>query len=259
MSERPDLTLFLDHWQNMTGLIVNEVLEGRTLSAAPGPDPEPFYPKSFFDASRTNRGLPFTKKSLRKPDYTAYLGSVRASLPANPGDLLWLMHQFLSEHYPNGGNIDLASGTEHRDSVYKSLTTFCAKATYKHHPHLQTLKAFVSIVEQGASERLIATNAFCFALEVLRDGFSKKSKTLILKVDGQRKDSTRFVAEVGRNTPSGAVRSWDEPDLECEIEDIGDLTDDEQEESHEMDYNDDGYHDEDLGDMVDDDDVEMLM
>jgi hypothetical protein len=107
------------------------------------------------------------------------------------------------------------------------MAKFCAKAMYQHHPHFQALKAFCKIAEMGATERLIATNALTIAFEVLRTPSSKKRKTLVLKVDGQRKDSTRFVATIGRKLPKDAIAECEEPDLECDVELLEDYTDDE--------------------------------
>jgi hypothetical protein len=115
----------------------------------------------------------------------------------------------------------------YRQSVYHKISAFCAKARYKHHLHLQTMKSLVSIVESGATERLIATNALSIAFEILHEPYSKKTKTLVLKVDGKRKDSSRFVATVGSKTPRDTISPWDEPDLECDVEVLDDLTDDE--------------------------------
>lgn len=90
------------------------------------------------------------------------------------------------------------------------------------------MKSLVKIVEQGATERIIATNTLTFAFEVLREPFTKK-KTLSLKVGGQRKDSSRFMATIGSEVPDGAVRPWDKPKLEYKVEVLDDVTDDEAE------------------------------
>jgi hypothetical protein len=223
MSEKQDLALFIEHWQEMSGTELDVAL-GLTSATS---STEPFFPLSFFEASRSKRALPMTSKSLRKPDYAALLSAVRSTLPANPGDLLWLIDQFLEEYFAQGGEIDLASGSEHRDSVYQLISSFCSKALYKHHPQLQTLKAMTNIVEKGATERLIGTNALTFAFEVLREPFTKRKKTLVLKVDGKRQDSSRFVATIGTAIPKHTIRPWDEPKLEYEVEVLDDFTDDE--------------------------------
>lgn len=230
MSEKSDLKLFLEHWEDMTGSTVSATLGPIAPGEVVAPfldQTEPFYLKEFFGASLTKGSLPFSCKSLRKPDYNGHLSTIRETLPANPGDLLWLLDRFLSECFPDGGDIDLASGSEHRDSVYLVMSQFVSKATYKHHPHFYTLKAFIHIVEMGATERLIATNALSLAFEILREPFSRKRKTLILKVDGKRKDSTHFVVELGTNVPKNCIAEWEVPGLGCDVELLEDYTDDE--------------------------------
>ncbi|CAO2656111.1 Nn.00g049140.m01.CDS01 [Neocucurbitaria sp. VM-36] len=73
---------------------------------------EPFYPKAFFDTSPTRQALPFSCKSLRKADYEAYLGALKAAQPANSGDLIWLIHIFLSDFFPTGTFDDKDRGSE---------------------------------------------------------------------------------------------------------------------------------------------------
>jgi hypothetical protein len=219
MSAKQDLAMFIKYWREITGSDARGNLDASVTAA------EPFLPASFFEASRSKRSLPMTFRSLRKADLAAHLGAVRATLPANPGDLLWLIDEFLKQEFPEGGDIDLASGSDYCQSVYHKISASCAKARYKHHPHLQTMKSLVSTVESGATERLIATNALSIAFEILREPYSKKTKTLVLKVDGKRKDSSRFVATIGSKTPRDTISLWDEPDLECDVEVLDDLTD----------------------------------
>ena len=60
--------------------------------------------------------------------------------------------------------------------------------------------------------------------------FSKKKKTLVLQVDGQRKDSKRFILNIGDQCPDGVIRQgMDEPELGQDIQILEDCTDDEDE------------------------------
>jgi hypothetical protein len=222
MSERPELNLFLQHWEEMTGEEVTVGGTSITYNQA-----EPFFPKSFFDQSRSKRALPFSNKSLRTDDYKGHLSALRKTLPANPGDLLWLLDRFLEAHYPNGGDIDMASSSECTNSVYGKISAFCAQARYKHHPHIRTLKAFVDIAEMGQTERAIAKNALEFAWKVLRTSLDIKSKTLPVYVDGVRKDTTRKLMDIGSNTPANVIRPWSEPKVEATTQVGTDVTDDE--------------------------------
>jgi hypothetical protein len=75
-----------------------------------------------------------------------------------------------------------------------------------------------------------------FALQVLHEPFSKTAKTLKLKVNGGNKESKRFVVTVGEKTPKDAVREWEEPELENDVQVLDDETDTD-------DYDDDGEPD----------------
>jgi hypothetical protein len=233
MSEKNDLPMFLDHWQMVTGVSLDDAwgCDGATASSST----EEFFPSSFFEASTTKHTLPFANKSLKQDANAAHLGTLRNTLPANPGDMLWLLDRFLHEQFPWGGKIDLASGSEHRDSIYHLITTFCSKATYRHHPHIRTFRALASIVEQGAAERSIATNALVFALQILREPFTKTPKTLKLKVNGVNKESKRFVVTIGAKVPKEVIREWEEPELEYDVQVLGDETDDEGNEDDDLD------------------------
>lgn len=123
MSDK-DLAMFVEHWQDATSSDVDAALE--TAGGATGSTPnstQGFFPASSFEASRSKRSLSMTSKSLRKPDHASHLSAVKTTLPVNPGDLLWLIDQFLDEHIPNGGEVDLASGSEHRNLVYQLIST----------------------------------------------------------------------------------------------------------------------------------------
>ena len=78
---------------------------------------------------------------------------------------------------------------------------------------------------------MIATNALTLAFEVLREPCSKKKKPLIMKVNGQRKDSTHFVLTVGTKIPKTAIGDWEQPDLECEVEVLDDYTDEDEDDT----------------------------
>lgn len=235
LSEQADAKLFFSHWEDITGLSIDGVLSTKVVATEESSTKdlmEPYYPQSFFEASRSKRSLSFTSKSLRKVDHMGHLSSIRSALPVNPGDLLWLIHKFLSEEFAaTSGDIeiDLANGSEHPNSIYRSIVVFCSHSKYKHHPHFRTFRAFPHVVEMGATERMIVTNALSLATEILREPFSKKKKTAVLQVNGQRKDSKRFVITVGSSCPNGTIREVEEPGLQRDAEVLEDYTDEEDE------------------------------
>jgi hypothetical protein len=225
MSEKNELSDFVTYWEEITEINLDRVWS--TKGAGASASTESFLPSSFFEASHTRYALPFANKSLKKDAYDAHLSKLRKTLPANPGDMLWLIDRFLAEFLPTGGQIDLAAGSEHAESVYHAISMFCSKAKYKYHPHLRTFKALVNIVEQGAAERLIATNALVFAFEILRQPCDKKPKSLKLTLStGEIRQSKRFVMTLGGNIPKGAICAWIEPDLESDMRLVDDVTDD---------------------------------
>lgn len=77
----------------------------------------------------------------------SYLNCFRAILPANTGDLLWLIERFLAEKYPNRCELDLAAGSEVGTPVYHAISTFCSKDMYKNHLHCCTMLALMKNAE----------------------------------------------------------------------------------------------------------------
>jgi hypothetical protein len=55
--------------------------------------------------------LSSTKKSFEQEAYDSCLAKLRSTLPANTGDMLWLVDRFLAEHFPFGDEVDLAAGS----------------------------------------------------------------------------------------------------------------------------------------------------
>lgn len=103
----------------------------------------------------------------------------------------------------------------------------------------------------GATERMIASNALSLAFEILRTPFSKKKKTLVMTVNGERKDSKRFILNLGIDCPTGTIvdDNEDDPELEHEVEILEDYTDEEDngDEEDDGDEKDDGDEEEEEG------------
>lgn len=208
MSEEDKLPAFLSHWREIVNADL-DVLWGGTRPGAVA-QTAPYYPRSFFDKSDTKRAFPFTQKSLKTKGKTGafnyYLAELRASLPANQGDLLWLVHKFLDWHLPSGGNIDLLASSESESSIYRKISEFCLQTKWKHHPHLITFKALVNAAEQGQDERQIGTNYLVYACQILRDGFAKTTKSFKFTLPtGQKKESSGPCLYVGGSTPKGVI------------------------------------------------------
>lgn len=235
LSEQANSRLFRSHWEDVTGLMVNEALVASLpaeCSAVPSASAntvnDPYYPKDFFEQSRSKRALPFTASSLRARDYSFYLSQAKKHLPANPGDLLWLIDRFFTMKFLNGGHVDLISASLHNNSIFKLIAFFCRDAMYKHHPHLTTFLAFASMAEMGQDERNVSSNALTIACELLRQSTERKSKTANF---ADKTSASRYVIKLAGDVqrPQGAIRAVEEPILERDVEILTDITDDEAE------------------------------
>jgi hypothetical protein len=170
MSEaQPELNQFLKHWEDMTG--ATATFGGQHVDYS---NADPFFPQSFFQESRSRQAVPFSSKSLRAEDYTGHLNNVQKILLVNTGDLLWLFDRFFEIHYHKGSEIDMASSSEHPQSVYRALSGFCSQCLYKTYPHIQILKVFVDIAETVQTEQLIASNALDFACDIYFPAIRKR-------------------------------------------------------------------------------------
>jgi hypothetical protein len=228
--------VFFSHWEEITGCSVNEVLAS-TLpisseeSSQSHTANETYYPAAFFEQSHSKRGLPLvaaTGSSFMKPVYNTVLSQIKKTLPANPGDLLWLLDRFFLEMFPNGGEVDLVSASVHSNSVYKQVAMFCAKATYKHHPHRRTLLALGSMAEMGMDERIIPAHALTLATDILRGPYTKRNKTANLTIAGEKRSTSRAVLTFKNARPDGVINEVDEPQLMQDVIVEEDVTDDEE-------------------------------
>jgi hypothetical protein len=131
-----------------------------------------FFPTSFFNASPTRRSIPLSIRMNRK-ETEDYLNCFRAILPANTGDLLWLIDRFLAETYPNGGELDLAAGLEVGMSVYYAITAFCSKEKYKNRPYYRSML------------RSLVADALLPACSVLREPCEKEMESGTFEVGSE--------------------------------------------------------------------------
>jgi hypothetical protein len=143
-----------------------------------------FFPTSFFNASPTRRSIPLSIRMNRK-ETEDYLNCFRAILPANTGDLLWLIDRFLAETYPNGGELDLAAGLEVGMSVYYAITAFCSKENYKNHPYYRSMLTLTKVLEQGQDERSLVADALLPACSVLREPCEKEMESGTFEVGSE--------------------------------------------------------------------------
>jgi hypothetical protein len=88
---------FLDLWEQQTGLKVKDVLKSSQLFASSSS--EAVIPTDYF-TSNPSRPLPVCLNYNANAKKT-----VRGLLPVYPGDCLWLLHEFWTDTYPEGGEV----------------------------------------------------------------------------------------------------------------------------------------------------------
>ena len=110
---------FFELWQQQTGESFEDALFTDRDPAQQTSTADKIYPKSFF-AGRSE-GL---DTGARKSAATRVL-RMQALLPLQPGDALWLLDRFLTQHYPQGGEINACNPATFpaADSVWTKLTS----------------------------------------------------------------------------------------------------------------------------------------
>jgi hypothetical protein len=234
LCDQANAALFFAHWEDLTGLLINDVLGSKLamksdVSSAFKTANEGYLPVSFFSES-SKRGLPLTKTKQIPRAKTKYLSLIKAQLPAQPGDLIWLISRFFQDALPNGGNIDLVPSSIHANSIYNLVSTFCSRAKYKNHPHLRTFLAFATMSEMGVEERLVPAIALTNVIEILFKSHEKKNKTVNAKIANEARSMTRVVLTVDGTFKKGVLADVEEPELEQDVVIEEDVTDDEGEE-----------------------------
>ncbi|RAR06499.1 hypothetical protein DDE82_003320 [Stemphylium lycopersici] len=226
LAEQANAPAFFLHWEEITACAIDDVLSSKLPRLDAFNANEPYYPKSFFDASRSKRALPLTIGTLTSKSRPVYFSVVRAQLPANPGDLFWLFHRFFEETFPEGGDIDPLSPSIFPNSVFLKIANFCAKGIYRHHTHIRTLFAFASMSEMGIGERWILDNILWLAGEILR-GVTSKKKTANMTIKGKRVSAIRNILVLSGNRKQDVISEEDDPELEQDVKIHEDFTDDE--------------------------------
>lgn len=230
---------FFKHWEEITGSKIEEVLYGILPRQLPTvgsvAKPGEYYPASFFENSRSKRILPFSSSGkMKKEDIDGLIFVASKHLPANPGDLLWLIDRFFqSVVIPGGGTMDFFYPSIHPtvNSVYTLIAAFCAEGTYRHHPHLRTFLAFANMSEMGEDERMISNNALMTAAGILTGSYTEKKVTKNVEINGKKECPSRKVLTLGGERPPDVVREDEPEQLEQDVIPGDDITDDETSES----------------------------
>jgi hypothetical protein len=207
--------------------MITDVLCSKLPSTMTATAHDSHYPASFFDDSPSKRALPCTPALLQaKSGKPIYLARGKEGLPANPGDLLWLMDRLFTKALVKE-EIDLISPSVHPNSVHRLIATFCTEGTYKHHPHLRTFLAIANMAEMGVNERKVCDNALTLAADILRGPFTTKGKPANIKVNKEKRSAFRHVPTIGKDTLPNTISEGDDPELERDVEVLDDTTDNE--------------------------------
>jgi hypothetical protein len=239
LGETRGSNLFFEHWEEITGSKIEEILYSILPRQLPTvgslAKPGEYYPASFFEDSRSKRILPFSSSGKStKGDIDGLMFVASKHLPANPGDLLWLIDRFFqSVVIPGGGTMDFFYPSIHPtiNSVYTLIAAFCAEGTYRHHPHLRTFLAFANMSEMGEDERMVSNNALMTAAGILTGSYTEKKVTKNVEINGKKESPSRKVLTLGVDRPSDVVREDEPEQLEQDVVPGDDVTDDETSES----------------------------
>ncbi|KAJ4316457.1 hypothetical protein N0V94_005448 [Neodidymelliopsis sp. IMI 364377] len=204
---------FLNHWEHMTGSSVNNVLGTVLGMVSPGDrlTSERYLPASFFAEFDAPIGLPLlssTSRTLRQSYLEPFVKEVKQRSAAQPGDVRWILDRFFAEEYPGNSEseVNLCPGSLLKDeSAYEKIKHFCAKPTYKHHPHWRTLLALANITEMGMYERHMSTNYLALAAQVLRRPYKATNKRKKDKVMGEGFEIGHQVLIIGKTCPPGVI------------------------------------------------------
>jgi hypothetical protein len=162
---------FLSHWEEVTQLSIDRQMLSALDEGVPRPHRgEKSYHESFFKASPTKRPVPFPCiQSFTDDARQWYVSYIRNNLiPANPGDMLWLLKRFLANLCgADGVTFNFKPASEHDDSIFLCITRFCSKATYRYHPYWRTLLALAHASDTDKTARSFASHVVVIALETL--------------------------------------------------------------------------------------------
>ncbi len=184
--------LFLSHWEGVTGCSIEEKFASKfdvedESSFELTTSSEPYGSSSRVHQSKSRRGIAFIAPSkIRRGSLAPLLVEAKKFLPAETGDFLWLVNRFFEETFPKDGKIDLISAFVDEASVYNKIRSFCAKGTYKHHPHFRTFLALADLADQGMNERLLPDLAMELFATVLRGSITKKKFKKDMTIDGNQ-------------------------------------------------------------------------
>jgi hypothetical protein len=216
--DNPMQAQLLALWSRETGFGVEEAVFAEYENV---PDPLEgifAYPASAFTGNRPGeplrtlglmqaldsepRGVAITNKF--KSYEQAMAKKIKAYLPIQAGDALWLVHRFLEETYPTGGIVDAAESRLHpfADTIFKRLVDFCKQPKYRNHPQLVGVLLFA---ETACMPSITpgCVNVIRVILTILRTPVRETKSRVYNKLLKAQK--TKYTFTIGTNVPKGKL------------------------------------------------------
>ncbi|THY86493.1 hypothetical protein D6C95_07577 [Aureobasidium pullulans] len=177
LGNHPNGKYFLELWESQTGTTVDDALDSSFVGQSSVGDGGSIIPASYFTGG-LSRPLPVClmyNANAKK--------AIRDILPVYPGDALWLLHEFWTECYPEGGEVKLTNPSEDTsgESAHSKLIAFLQRPLYRQHPFARDLRAMVSLSHNGGDDKKKATTTLKSAADVLR-GLSKAATNSTMRV-----------------------------------------------------------------------------
>jgi hypothetical protein len=222
LANNPRGMFFENLWSRKVGKrlenVMTDVIGLREALAIPTRSPEQeiirghamVFPKSFFESGNQNALIRISYYMRGKH----HLPRVLELLPAHPGDELWLLDQFFTKCYPDGGTVDTIHAPL-AGSVWTKLRVFAGSPEYVHHPHIRTIRALAESGLSGGKESGTATSQLSLAIFALfgEAGYTETRKTYRFYEEGRKRDSTRKTFKIGRGRRPGAIAPTPIPQL----------------------------------------------
>lgn len=177
LGNHPNGKYFLELWESQTGTTVDDALDSSYVR-----NPAVAAVGSSFQSNISQAGPSYPLSVCLQYNANAKK-AVRDILLVYPGDALWLLHEFWTECYPDGGEVKLANPSEDTsgDSAHSKLIVFLQRPLYLQHPFASNLRAMVSLSHNRGDDKKRATSTLKSTADVLR-GLSKAATNSTMRV-----------------------------------------------------------------------------
>jgi hypothetical protein len=213
ISSHPHAKHFLALWEKQTGRTVDQAIEDSQVQTSLSSSDEAVIPAEYFTNAGPSRPL---------PTCISYTGNAKRAvsglLPVYPGDGLWLLHEFFSEYYPQGGEVRVTNPSEDPDanSAFRRLGVFLQKPLYRQHPFVRDMRALVQLTNNGGNDKKTGTSTLKSAADVLR-GLTKPATTSTTRVAASVGSGTMVIGvtkfSIGAAAPANAIANVAPPVL----------------------------------------------